>query len=166
MAIRGVTISPNDGIFATHSFDSLKVWSVDLFSANQKGEFTIQCKQSLNEANILSATILPGNKYIVLGTKSGQIALYDANTNLVMQRLQAHSREVWEVSYHTNPEGLKGSLLVASASADKSIKFHTLAQKGNGDVQLQFYEKIETTDEVMGVKFSPDGRFFVFSLLD
>ena len=31
---------------------------------------------------------------------------------------------------------------------------------------MQFYEKIETTDEVMGIKFSPDGRFFVFSLLD
>ena len=73
---------------------------------------------------------------------------------------------MWEVAYHTNPEGLKGSLLIASASADKSIKFHTLAQKSNGEVQLQFYEKIETTDEVMGVKFSPDGRFFVFSLLD
>jgi hypothetical protein len=41
LAIRGVAVSPNDGIFATHSFDSLKVWSVDLFSANQKGEFTI-----------------------------------------------------------------------------------------------------------------------------
>ena len=41
MAIRGVSISPNDSIFATHSFDSLKVWSVDLFQSNQKGELTI-----------------------------------------------------------------------------------------------------------------------------
>jgi len=31
---------------------------------------------------------------------------------------------------------------------------------------LNFYEKIETTDEVMGVKFTPDGQFFIFSLLD
>ena len=35
-----------------------------------------------------------------------------------------------------------------------------------GEVELQFYEKIETTDEVMGIKFTPDGKFFVFSLLD
>lgn len=33
-------------------------------------------------------------------------------------------------------------------------------------VKLQIYQKIETTDEVMGVKFSPDGKYFVFSLLD
>jgi len=40
LAIRGVSISPNDGLFATHSFDSIKVWTVDLFAANQKGAFT------------------------------------------------------------------------------------------------------------------------------
>ena len=33
-------------------------------------------------------------------------------------------------------------------------------------MRLQFYEKVETTDEVMGVKFTADGQFFVFSLLD
>ena len=70
------------------------------------------------------------------------------------------------MTYHTNPQGLKGSLLVASCSADRTIKFHTLGQKANGDVQLTPYEKIETTDEVMGFKFSPNGQFFVFSLLD
>ena len=34
MAIRGVVVSPNDAIFATHSFDSLKVWTVDLYMSN------------------------------------------------------------------------------------------------------------------------------------
>ena len=127
MAIRGVAISPNDGLFATHSFDSLKVWSVDLFSANQKGAFSVQCKSSLPEPNILSIAILPGNKFIVLGTKEGQLSLYDANTNAIIQRLHAHKKEIWEVAYHTNADGLKGSLLIASASADKTIKFHTLS---------------------------------------
>jgi hypothetical protein len=39
--------------------------------SNQKGDLTIACRQSLAETNILSATILPGNKYIVLGSKVG-----------------------------------------------------------------------------------------------
>lgn len=34
MAIRGVVVSPNDAIFATHSFDCLKVWTVDLYMSN------------------------------------------------------------------------------------------------------------------------------------
>ena len=33
-------------------------------------------------------------------------------------------------------------------------------------MEMVFYERIETTDEVMGIKFTPDGKFFVFSLLD
>ena len=33
-------------------------------------------------------------------------------------------------------------------------------------MKLVLFEKIETTDEVMGVKFTPDGQYFVFSLLD
>ena len=57
-------------------------------------------------------------------------------------------------------------MLIATASSDRTIKFYTLAQSGLGDVKLQFFERIETTDEVMGVKFTPDGQFFVFSLLD
>jgi WD40 repeat protein len=57
--------------------------------------------------------------------------------------------------------------LIASASADYSIKFWNLAQsQTTGKVRLQFYEKIESTDEVMGVKFTPDGKYFIFSLLD
>lgn len=44
MAIRGVAVSPNDAIFATHSFDCLKVWTVDLYMSNQKGDLTIACR--------------------------------------------------------------------------------------------------------------------------
>lgn len=142
------------------------MWQVDLFASHQNGNFQVHPKQSLAENNVLTVAILPGNRYLVFGTKEGQLCLYDLNTSSVVQRIMAHQKEIWEVSYHTNPEGMKGSLLVASASADRTIKFHTLAQNAAGDVQLQFYEKIETTDEVMGIKFTPDGRFFVFSLLD
>ena len=161
-------MSANDSMFATNSFDSVKVWSVDLFMYSQKNNLEVQCKQSLAEQNVLSMCILPGNKFIVLGTKEGQVMLYDLNQNTIVQRLQSHQKEVWEISYHTNPQSkaVKGSMLIATASSDRSIKFYTLAQSGLGDVKLQFFERIETTDEVMGVKFTPDGQFFVFSLLD
>jgi WD40 repeat protein len=35
--IRGVTLSPDDSLFATFSFDCLKVWSVDLYASNKSG---------------------------------------------------------------------------------------------------------------------------------
>jgi len=70
---------------------------------------------------------------------------------------------------HTNPQvkDARGNLLIASASSDKTIKFWTLIQSANSfKVQLKLYEKIETTDEVMGVKFTSNGKYVVFSLLD
>jgi len=39
--VRGVTVAANDGIFATNSFDSVKVWSVDLFQYSQKQSLSI-----------------------------------------------------------------------------------------------------------------------------
>lgn len=69
--VRGVAVAPNDQVFATNSFDSVKVWSVDLFMYAQRNNLQIQAKQSLEEQNVLSMAILPGNKYMVLGTKEG-----------------------------------------------------------------------------------------------
>ena len=67
--VRGVTVAANDQMFATNSFDSVKVWSVDLFMYSQRNSLSILAKQSIEEANVVSMAILPGNKYIVLGTK-------------------------------------------------------------------------------------------------
>lgn len=82
----------------------------------------------MDETNVLSVCILPGNKYIVMGTKDGQVLLYELNSNSIIQRIQGHSREVWEISYHTNAASkrLKGSLLIATASSDRRINFYTL----------------------------------------
>lgn len=114
--------------------------------------------------------ILPGNKYLVVGTKDGLLALYDIKSSDLLHEVEAHGKEIWELAMHTNPQSRdqRGNLLIASASADKTIKFWTLTQASGktGKIQLQVYEKIETTDEVMGIKFTPDGKYFVFSLLD
>ncbi len=32
LPIRGITIAENDGILATHSFDSVKIWKIDFMA--------------------------------------------------------------------------------------------------------------------------------------
>jgi len=78
MPVRSVTIAQNDSMFATSSFDSIKLWSVDFFSKTES--LTVKCTQSIERTNILSMLILPGNKYLVLGTKEGTILLYEVNS--------------------------------------------------------------------------------------
>ena len=84
MDIRGVVMSATDNLFATNSFDSVKVWNVDLAAGEG---LQIECKQTLDETNVMSMAMLPGNKYIVLGTKEGGIMLYELGSNSVIQRL-------------------------------------------------------------------------------
>lgn len=62
---------------ATYSFDTVNVWQID-FAANAK-TLDVKFKQSINQINVLSLLILPGNKYIVMGTKEGDLMLFDLN---------------------------------------------------------------------------------------
>ena len=129
LPIRSVQISENDGLMTTCSFDSVKVWKIDFMAQQQQLKMT--CSQSIDHPNILSMLILPGNKHLVMGTKEGSLLLYDVLANEMLQELgpdKAHSREIWELAMHTNPQtrDARGNLLIGSASSDKCIKFWTL----------------------------------------
>ena len=64
-------MAANDSLFATNSFDSVKVWQVDLQQYSKTNKIDVQCKSSIEEQNVLSMAILPGQKLVVLGTKEG-----------------------------------------------------------------------------------------------
>lgn len=161
-------MSGNDYMMVTSSFDSLNIWSID-FNAS-KNSLHVDLKQNIVQANILSVLILPGNKYVLMGSKDGTLMLFDINQAKMIQTIDnAHKKEIWELAMHSSPQikNSKGELLIASASGDHSIKFWNLVQSAStGVVKLNLYEKIESTDEIMGVKFTPDGKYFIFSLLD
>lgn len=112
--------------------------------------------------------MLPGGKYFVSGTKQGLLNLYEVKTGELLHSVQAHRKEIWEIAFHASPQikDIKGSVLLVSGSADKTIKFWTLQKDEEENLKLKLFEKIETTDEVMGVKITPDGTKFIFSLLD
>lgn len=63
---------------------------------------------------------------------------------------------------HLNPKTDDNDILVATASADKTIQLYTLEiitpkTGGQQTLNLVLSQEIQTTDEVMFVKFSPDG---------
>ena len=83
--------------------------------------------------------ILPGNKFLCMGTKDGDLMLFDLNESQFCQVIDgAHKKEVWELAMHTSPQikNAKGQLLIASGSADKTVKFWNLVQSASGNVRL------------------------------
>lgn len=81
--IRGVVMSSTDRLFATNSFDSVKIWQVDLAPQNHTG-YQIECKSSLDEMNVMTMAMLPGDKYLVLGTREGILSLYELGSNSII----------------------------------------------------------------------------------
>jgi hypothetical protein len=61
-------------------------------------------KLNIKQTNVLSMLILPGNKYILMGTKEGYLMLYDMNDSSFSQVIEeAHKKEIWELAMHSSP---------------------------------------------------------------
>ena len=159
--LRCVESADNDTVFLTSSSDCVKVWNFE----------DRKCIKSIDVKNVVSMLLLPPNKHVLLGTKDGSLYLYTIASNECIQVIDAHNAEIWGLDIHMNPQTSDADILIASGSADKTLKLWSLeliTTKANPTPQLQLVQKeeIETTDEVMGVKFTPDGKFLCFSLLD
>lgn len=61
-------------------------------------------------------TRIPANQ-VVLGLKSGELALYDIATSTLLSTDKAHSAAVWTINVRPDGRGL------VSGSADKDVKF-------------------------------------------
>ena len=78
------------------------MWQID-FSANQKN-LNINLKAKIDIINVLTMLILPGNKYVVMGTKEGDLILHDLNSAVNSQQIDgAHKKEIWELAMHSSP---------------------------------------------------------------
>ena len=73
-SVRGVIISQNDRMMITTSFDKVNIWNID-FKAHSSLDVTL--KSSFEESSILSCLILPGNKYVLMGSREGELSLLD-----------------------------------------------------------------------------------------
>ncbi len=60
---------------------------------------------------------MKSNEQIVIGTKSGEILLYDLSSSSLLETFAAHSGPIW--SLHVRPDG-RG---LVTGSADKDVKF-------------------------------------------
>lgn len=71
-------MSQNDYLMASYSYDCINVWQID-FSASHK-HLKVGFKAHIDSViNVLTLLILPGNKFLVMGTKEGDLILYDLN---------------------------------------------------------------------------------------
>ncbi|KAL1944244.1 hypothetical protein VTO73DRAFT_3429 [Trametes versicolor] len=156
--VRTLCISSDDALLASASNGSLKIWNMK----------TTACIRTMDCGYAICSTFLPGDRQIAIGTKSGEILIYDIASSSLVDTIQAHSATVWSIHIRPDEQGL------VSGSADKDVKFWEFERKpANGDnprsaslLTLVHIRTLKMTDDVLSVRYSPNGKLLAVALLD
>ncbi|BGP18651.1 hypothetical protein JCM10213_002895 [Rhodosporidiobolus nylandii] len=158
--VRCLAVSSDDQLIASASHGTLKLWNVK----------TTKCVRTMECGYAICCSFLPGDRHIVVGTKSGELLLYDLSSSSLLETFSAHTGPLW--SLHVRPDG-RG---LVTGSADKDVKFwdfevREIPAENEGAppvkvLTLAHTKTLKMTDDVLAVKYSPDGKLLAVSLLD
>lgn len=157
--IRALALSSDDRMLASASSGGLKIWNVK----TQNGLRTLECGYAL------CCAFLPGDKIVVVGTKEGDIELYDIAASSLLDKISAHEGAVWTMQVHPDGKSL------ITGSADKSVKFWNFeivqeeipgTKRTMPRLKLVQSRILKLNDDVLSVEFSPDSRLLAVSTLD
>lgn len=153
--IRTLALSSDDELLASASSNLLKVWNMK----------TRACIRSIECGFALCSAFLPGNKHIIIGTKTGELELYDIGSSSLVESVKAHDGAVYSLQVRPDKRGF------ATGSADKDVKFwdfDMVQDKNSAAKRLTFIHMrtLKMSDEVLCVRYSPDQNLMAVSLLD
>ncbi|TIB97034.1 hypothetical protein E3Q18_02824 [Wallemia mellicola] len=158
--IRALALSSDDQLLASASNGQLKIWNMK----------TQACLRTIECGYAICIAFLPGNKTIVVGTKSGNLELYDLISSTQIADVDAHDNTIYGIDISPSKKSF------VTASGDKDVKFWDIVQvERDSDtvvdtkvtsVGIVHTRTLKMTDEVLAVKFSPDSRLIAVSLLD
>ncbi|RUP50042.1 WD40-repeat-containing domain protein [Jimgerdemannia flammicorona] len=102
---------------------------------------------------------------VILGTKAGELELYDIASSSLLEMIKAHEGPVWSLQVRPDKRGL------VTGSADKDIKFwdfDMVEEEANRPKRLTLVHMrtLKMSDDVLCVRYSPDQNLIAVSLLD
>ncbi|RKP11159.1 WD40-repeat-containing domain protein [Thamnocephalis sphaerospora] len=157
--VRTLALSSDDELLCSASNNGIKIWNVH----------TKTCIRSMDCGYALCSLFLPNNKHVLVGTKAGQLELYDIASSSLVESIDAHEGAVWSIAMRPDKRG------IVSGSADKSVKFwdfdkvHDTKEGGQtapARLTLTLMRTLKMSDDVLCVRYSPDQRLVAVALLD
>ncbi|KIL70155.1 hypothetical protein M378DRAFT_117072 [Amanita muscaria Koide BX008] len=153
--IRTLCLSSDDQLLASASNGQLKIWNMK----------SLACIRTMDCGHAICSTFLPGDRHIAVGTKSGEILLYDIASSSLLETVKAHTGAVWSMHVRSCGQAL------VSGSADKDVKLWEFDHKDSGDastrtLSLVHVRTLRMSDDVLAVRYSPNGNLLAVSLLD
>jgi U3 small nucleolar RNA-associated protein 12 len=155
--IRTVCFSSDDSWILSASNNSLKVWNWS----------SLQCTHTMECGYAVSAMFIPGDRHALIGTKAGELQLFDIPSGTLLEAISAHQGAIWSMCLAPDRRGL------VTGSADHEVRFWEFELVQDDDysltskrLSLAHVKTLEMTDDVLCVKYSPDHRLLAVALLD
>lgn len=156
--VRTLSLSSDDRILASASNGSLKLWNMK----------TNACIRTMECSYAVCSAFLPGDRYIAVGTKSGEILVYELTSSTLVESAPAHAGTVWSLHVRADQQAL------ASGGADKEVRFWEIGEQSSAaegvqskkSLSLVHIRTLKMTDDVLSVKYSADRKLLAVALLD
>lgn len=154
--VRAVTFSSDNQLIASGSAERVHVW-------NQE---SLACIRTLDTGYILTCQFAPGDRYLLLGYKSGELVIADVVTGELVETIPAHEKELWDICLTSDFKGC------VTGGGDATVKFWSFAMVADETstnkrvLSVQHKNTLKLDETVLGVKLSGNGKFLAVALLD
>ncbi|XP_001366177.2 WD repeat-containing protein 3 [Monodelphis domestica] len=153
--VRTLSFSSDNIAILSAAADSVKIWN----------RSTLQCIRTMACEYALCSLFVPGDRQVIIGTKTGKLQLYDLASGNLLETVEAHDGALWSISLSPDQHGF------VTGGADQSVKFwdfelvkdENCAQKRLSVKQTRI---LQLDEEVLSVRYSPNQQLLAVSLLD
>uniref|UniRef100_A0A671RRF1 WD repeat-containing protein 3-like n=1 Tax=Sinocyclocheilus anshuiensis TaxID=1608454 RepID=A0A671RRF1_9TELE len=141
--VRTLAFSSDNIAILSASGETVKVWN----------RSTLQVIRTMGCEYALCSLFVPGDRQIILGTKSGKIQIFDLASGSLLEMTDAHDGALWSMCLSPDQRG------IVTGGADKTVKFW--------DFEL-IKDQDSGKSKFLHLSFSscPDQRLLAVSLLD
>ncbi|XP_013112970.2 WD repeat-containing protein 3 [Stomoxys calcitrans] len=167
--VRSVCFSSDSLAIGSGSGESFKFWNRD----------SMQCLRTVACDYVLCSVFVPGDRYILLGLKSGKLLIVDVGSADVVEEIPAHDNELWSIALLPDQKGcVTGSsdatvkiwifeLIDSSEEAMDVDEEENVSKLKHGKVlSLLHKNTLKLEETVLCVKISPDMKYLAVGLLD
>ncbi|XP_053312882.1 WD repeat-containing protein 3 [Spea bombifrons] len=155
--VRTMAFSSDNIAVLSASAEAVKIWN----------RSTLQCIRTMPCEYALCSAFVPGDRHVIIGSKSGKLQIFDLASGSLLESVAAHDGALWSISLSPDQRGF------ATGGADKCVKFwefELISDESDAQSSRRLSVKqtrvLQLDEDVLSVRHSPDGRFVAASLLD
>lgn len=159
--IRSLALNSEDNLLMSTSHNAVKIWNPS----------TGDCLRTIDSGYGLCSAFVPGNRYGLVGTKTGTLEIIDINSGNSVDVIEAHAGSIRSIVLIPDEDGTVNARGFVTGSADNDIKFweYQLVQKSDSDARHLSVTNVRTlkmNDDVLAVSIGPTGKHIAVALLD